>query len=640
MMRWSSAADPSPPPPATDPRSLHAAAIKTGTTDRSTLNSLITLYSKSRFLSSSLLLFHHIPSPNIVSWTALISALSNSFLSLHYFVSMLRHPTLPNHRTLATLFKSCSSLPSLSFGLQLHTLSLKLSLSSQPFTASSLINFYSKTGLPDDASKVFDEIPHRDQVCYGSIIVGLAQNSWSFEALSCFANMRSCGIGSTMYSVSGTLRAAAELAALEQCRIIHGHAVVTGLDLGMVVGTALVDGYGKCGLVSDAHGVFDELVSEMSIIGWNAMMASYAQQGDWNSVMELFGSMEARGLVPDEYSFLAILSAFYNSGLVGETEQWLSRMRFDYGLEPLLEHYTCLVGAMGRAGRLEEAEKIAMTMPFAPDAAVWRALLSGCAQHGNVDMAWTMSKRLLGFDPHDDSAYVIVANVFAGAGRWEEVKEIRKMMKDRRVRKEGGRSWIEVQGKVHVFLAGDRRHERTEEIYGKLVELIEEIEKLGYVPCWDEVLHEMGESEKREALMFHSEKLAVAFGLVSGAAPPGKAMRIVKNLRICRDCHEAFKYFSLVVEREIIVRDVNRYHKFSDGNCNCRDCWANPRDVDSHGFEENRDMGFFGLGEQYGYLVSANEFSATGWESVYVLGQTWGDLWQGDINTGIVIIIL
>lgn len=376
-----------------------------------------------------------------------------------------------------------------------------------------------------------------------------------------------------MYSVSGALCAAAELAALEQCRIIHGHAVVTGLDMGMVVGTALVDGYGKCGLVSDAHGVFDELVSEMNIIGWNAMMASYAQQGDWNSVMELFGSMEARGLVPDEYSFLAILSAFYNAGLVGETGQWLSRMRFDYGLEPLLEHYTCLVGAMGRAGRLEEAEKIAMTMPFAPDAAVWRALLSGCAQHGNVDMAWTMSKRLLGFDPHDDSAYVIVANVFAGAGRWDEVKEIRKMMKDRRVRKEGGRSWIEVQGKVHVFLAGDRRHERTEEIYGKLAELIEEIEKLGYVPCLDDVLHEMGESEKREALMFHSEKLAVAFGLVSGAAPPGKAMRIVKNLRICRDCHEAFKYFSLVVEREIIVRDVNRYHKFSDGNCNCRDCW-------------------------------------------------------------------
>ncbi|KAL7209020.1 hypothetical protein ACSBR1_030713 [Camellia fascicularis] len=154
--------------------------------------------------------------------------------------------------------------------------------------------------------------------------------------------MRSCGIGSIMYSVLEALRVAAELVALEQCRIIHGHVVVIGLDLGMVVGIVLVNGYGKCGLVSEAYGVFDELVSKMSIIRWNAMMASYAQKGDWNSVLELFGLMEARRLVSDEYSFLAILLAFCNAGLVREIEQWLSRMRFDYGLEPLLEHYTCL----------------------------------------------------------------------------------------------------------------------------------------------------------------------------------------------------------------------------------------------------------------------------------------------------------
>ncbi|PSR95072.1 Pentatricopeptide repeat-containing protein [Actinidia chinensis var. chinensis] len=572
--QWSSPADTSLLPPSPDPRRAHAHAIKAATTDRSVFNNLITLYAKSNLLSDALRLFHrHIPNPNVVSWTAIISAFSESSLSLHHFVSMLRHPTLPNQRTLATLLKSCSSLPSLSFGLQLHSLSLKLSLSNQPFTGSALVNFYAKNRAPDDARKVFDEIPLRDEVCYSSVIVGLAQNSRSIEALSYFADMRTCGFGSTMYSVSGGLRAAAELAALEQCRIIHGHAIVTGLNLGVIVATAFVDGYGKCGLVSEARGVFDELISEMNVIGWNAMMASYAQQGDHNSVIELFGLMEARGLLPDEYSFLAILSAFYNAGLVIETELWLSRMRFDYGLEPSLEHYTCLVGTMGRVGRLEEAERIAMTMPFEPDAAVWRSLLSSCAQHGNVDMAWTMAKRLLRFDQRDDSAYVIVANAFAGAGRWDEVKEIWKMMKDQSVKKEGGRSWIEAQGAVHVFLAGDRRHERTEEIYAKLVELMEKIEKLGYVPRWDEVLHEVGESEKREVLMYHSEKLAVAFGLMSGAAPPGKALRIVKNLRICRDCHEAFKYISIVVEREIIVRDVNRYHRFLDGSCSCRDCW-------------------------------------------------------------------
>lgn len=403
--------------------------------------------------------------------------------------------------------------------------------------------------------------------------MGLAQNSRPIDALSMFAEMRACDVASTIYSVSGSLRAVAEIAAWEQCRIIHAHAVVTGLDSNVIVGSALIDGYGRAGFISDAREVFDENFPVMNIVGWNALMAGYAQHGDNNMTLRLFNSMEARGLVPDEYSFLAVLTSFCNAGLAVESEQWMNRMKVDYGLEPGLEHYTCLVGALGRAGRLKEAERLAMTIPFVPDAAVWRSLLSSCAYHGAADMAWTMARKLLELNPHDDSAYVIATNVLSVAGRWDEVAEVRKMMKDRGVKKEGGRSWVEVQGKVHVFLAGDRRHERTEEIYEKLAELMEEIEKLGYVPVWKEMLREVGEGEKREALWYHSEKLAVAFGVVSGAAPPGKALRIVKNLRICRDCHEAFKYFSRILEKEIIVRDVNRYHRFSYGSCSCGDIW-------------------------------------------------------------------
>ncbi|KAG6668541.1 putative pentatricopeptide repeat-containing protein At5g52630 [Carya illinoinensis] len=557
----------------TDPRVVHAQAIVAANTDRSVYNNLITLYSKSDLLSYSLRLFHQIPSPNVVSWTALISAHANSILSLHHFVSMLRHPTFPNQRTFASLFKTCTALPSFSFGLGLHSLALKLSVSSEPFSGSALVNFYSKYRLPNEARKALDDITHRDEVCYSAIIVGLAQNSRPIDALSMFAEMRACDVASTIYSVSGSLRAVAEIAAWEQCRIIHAHAVVTGLDSNVIVGSALIDGYGRAGFISDAREVFDENFPVMNIVGWNALMAGYAQHGDNNMTLRLFNSMEARGLVPDEYSFLAVLTSFCNAGLAVESEQWMNRMKVDYGLEPGLEHYTCLVGALGRAGRLKEAERLAMTIPFVPDAAVWRSLLSSCAYHGAADMAWTMARKLLELNPHDDSAYVIATNVLSVAGRWDEVAEVRKMMKDRGVKKEGGRSWVEVQGKVHVFLAGDRRHERTEEIYEKLAELMEEIEKLGYVPVWKEMLREVGEGEKREALWYHSEKLAVAFGVVSGAAPPGKALRIVKNLRICRDCHEAFKYFSRILEKEIIVRDVNRYHRFSYGSCSCGDIW-------------------------------------------------------------------
>ncbi|XP_042514644.1 pentatricopeptide repeat-containing protein At4g33170-like [Macadamia integrifolia] len=565
---------PQPKPASADLRLFHAHAIKTAITGTtSVLNNLITLYSQSNLLSHAVRLFWQIPSPNIVSWTALISAYANTHLALRHFISMLRHPTLPNQRTLATLFKTCASLPHMSFGLQLHSLSLKLSLAHLPFSGSALIHLYSRCRLPVEARKVFDRIPDRDEVCYAAVIVGLAQNSRSSDALSLFVDMRSAGVGSTMYSVSGALRAASEVAALEQCRIIHAHAVVTGLNLNVVVGTALVDGYGKSGLVSDAHSVFSGLFPDVNIVGWNAMMAGYAQQGDKQSVLELFSKMANHRFVADDYSFLAILTACSNAGSVHEVRKWLNAMKLDYGLEPGIEHYTCVVGAMARAGQLEEAKHLAMTMPFKPDAAVWRTLLSSCAVHCAADIAWVVGQRLLELDPQDDSAYAILANVHAAAGRWEEVAQVRKQMKDRRVRKEGGQSWIEVRGEVHVFLAGDRRHERTMEIYAKLTDLLEEIRKLGYVEVSDAMLHEVEAAEKREALWYHSEKLAVAFGLISGAAPPGKPLRVVKNLRICRDCHEAFKYFSRVIEREIVVRDVNRYHRFVNGICACGDYW-------------------------------------------------------------------
>ena len=207
------------------------------------------------------------------------------------------------------------------------------------------------------------------------------------------------------------------------------------------------------------------------------------------SAFELFESLEGCGLVPDEYTFLAILTALCNAGMFLEIAPWFTRMRVDYGLEPSLEHYTCLVGAMARAGELERAERVVLTMPFEPDAAVWRALLSVCAYRGEADKAWSMAKRVLELEPNDDYAYVSVANVLSSAGRWDDVAELRKMMKDRRVKKKGGRSWIEVQGEVHVFVAGDWKHERSKEIYQKLAELMGDIEKLGYVPVWDEVLH-------------------------------------------------------------------------------------------------------------------------------------------------------
>uniref|UniRef100_A0A7N0UQP5 Pentatricopeptide repeat-containing protein n=1 Tax=Kalanchoe fedtschenkoi TaxID=63787 RepID=A0A7N0UQP5_KALFE len=431
-----------------DPRTIHARIIKCRPPDKAAYNGLIHHYSKSQLNKNlrqtyALRVFHvYLSRPTVVSWTCLISALGDTHSSLTHFVSMLRYGTMPNQRTLAVLLKACAALCTVSFGMQVHGVAHKMSLSTELFAGSALVNFYSKSGRSDDAWKLFGEMPERDPVSYSAVIVGLAQNSQPVDALSCFADMVACGVPATEYSVSAALTSVGDMAVLEPCRILHGHAVVTGHYPNVVVGTSLLDAYGKCGLISEARQIFDELLPDMNLVGWNAMMSSYAQQGESKLVLDMFTSMNARGFTPDEYSFLAVLSCLQNAGLADQAEGWLNEMKLKYGVEPQIEHYTCVVGALSGVGRLKEAVRVATSMPFEPDGAMWRTLLIACASHGDADMAETASNRLLELDPHDDSAYIILANILSNKGKLAEVAELRKKMKNSMIRRVVGRSWL------------------------------------------------------------------------------------------------------------------------------------------------------------------------------------------------------
>jgi hypothetical protein len=246
-------------------------------------------------------------------------------------------------------------------------------------------------------------------------------------------------------------------------------------------------------------------------------------------------------------------------------------MMQNYGIEPENEHYTCMVDLLGRAGHLEEAKIFINDMPVEPNGVTWTALLGACRTYGNVELGELAANKLFKLEPSKASAYVLLSNIYAAAGKWEKVSLVRTMMQERGVRKEPGRSWIEVDNKVHEFVVGDTSHPEAKAIYTELNKLIENLKAEGYIPDTRVVLHDINEEDKELALCSHSEKLAIAYGLIH--IPREEPIRVTKNLRVCPDCHTATKLISKVTAREIIARDANRFHHFKDGVCSCGDYW-------------------------------------------------------------------
>lgn len=251
--------------------------------------------------------------------------------------------------------------------------------------------------------------------------------------------------------------------------------------------------------------------------------------------------------------------------------EYFNSMYQNYGITANSKHYTCMIDLLGRAGRLDEALNLMRNMPFYPDAATWGALLGASRIHGDTELGEKAAEMIFEMEPDNSGMYVLLSNLYAASGRWSEVREMRLKMRDKGVKKVPGYSWVEVQNKIHVFSVGDCSHPESERIYAYLEELDLELKKDGYVSSTKLVLHDVEEEEKEHMLKYHSEKLAVAFGILT--IPSGRPIRVIKNLRVCEDCHNAIKHISKIAKRQIILRDSNRFHHFSEGSCSCGDYW-------------------------------------------------------------------
>lgn len=532
------------------------------------INTLLNMYVRFNLLEEAHKLFEEMPERNVISWTTMISGLTNAKLNdkaLEFLILMLREGVRPNMYTYSTVLRASHGLPNLK---QLHCSIIKSGLDSDVFVRSALIDIYSKWGELQNALLVFNEMVTGDSVVWNSIIGGFAQNTDGDEALNLFKRMKMAGFLADQATLTSVLRACTGLALLELGRQVHVHIVKFDQDL--ILNNALLDMYCKCGSLEDANSVFSRMAVR-DVISWSTMIAGLAQNGYSREALKLFESMKVSGPRPNYITILGVLFACSHAGLVEDGWYYFRSMKELFGIDPVREHYGCVIDLLGRAGKLHEAFQLIHEMECEPDAVTWRTLLGACRVHRNVDLAIYAAKEVIKLDPEDAGTYILLSNIYANSQRWEDAAEVRKAMGIKGVKKEPGCSWIEVDKQIHAFILGDNSHPQIDEISGQLNRLIQKLVGVGYNPDTNFVLHDLEGEQKEDSLRYHSEKLAIVFGMMSLSR--GKTIRIRKNLRICGDCHDFAKLVTKLEHRIIAIRDPIRYHHFCDGVCSCGDYW-------------------------------------------------------------------
>lgn len=526
------------------------------------------------FMEHGRQLFDQIPQPDIILFNLMARGYARShtpLLAIMLFVQILYFGVLPDYYTFPSLLKACARAKALEEGKQLHCLAIKHGLNQDIYVSPALINMYVECTDLGSACYIFDRVVEPCVVTYNAIITGYVRTSQPNKALSLFRELQEKHMKPTYVTMLSVLSSCGLLGALDLGKWMHVYVRENGFDQYVKVNTALIDMYAKCGSLDDAISVFEGMDCR-DTPAWSAMIVAYAIHGYGYKAISLFKEMRRARVQPDEITFLGLLYACNHTGLVDEGCRYFYSMRDEYGLIPSIKHYGCALDLLGRAGRLDEAYKFIEDLPIEPTPILWRTLLASCSNHGNIEMAKQVIDQIFKLDDSHSGDYVIYSNMCARAGRWEDVTYLRKLMKDKRVEKLPGCSTIEVNNVVHEFFSGDGTRIEHREIHKAVDMLVEKLKLVGYIPDTSLVFYaDMEEKVKEITLRYHSEKLAITYGLLN--TPAGTTIRVAKNIRVCRDCHSAAKFISLVSGRQIILRDVQRFHHFKNGKCSCGDYW-------------------------------------------------------------------
>ncbi|XP_057741204.1 pentatricopeptide repeat-containing protein At2g22410, mitochondrial-like [Arachis stenosperma] len=448
---------------------------------------------------------------DLVTWNAMITGCVRRGLEIEaikLYREMEAEKVKPNEITMIGLVSSCSWLHDLNLGREFHCYieEHKLELTVPLINAlmdmyvkcgdllaaqvlfdnmaqktivswTTMVLGYARFGCLDIARKILYKVPEKSVVPWNAIISGCVQSKHSKEALTLFHEMQINNIEPDKVTMINCLCACSQLGALDVGIWIHHYIERKNLSVDVTLGTALVDMYAKCGNIDKALQVFQEL-PQRNCLTWTAIICGLAFNGNSCDAIYYFSEMIRVGLMPDEITFLGVLSACCHGGLVEEGRKYFSQMSSKFNIFPKLKHYSCMVDLLGRAGHLEDAEELIQNMPIEADAAVWGALFFACRVHGNVQIGKRAAMKLLEMDPQDSGNYVLLASMYSEAKMWKEARSARKLMKERGVDKLPGCSSIEINGIVHEFVVKDALHPESEMIYESLISLTKQLELL------------------------------------------------------------------------------------------------------------------------------------------------------------------
>lgn len=550
--------------------------------------SLVGGYVKAKKMYAARCLFDHIREKNLIAWMTMISGyVRGGFYheSLELFRQMRLENVMPDEVLIVTALSACTHVEDWKLGRSIHSLVVKGRMFVDGLLGNALVHLYAQCEEPneallifnqlpgksaaswnsmldgfcrsgdiDKAKSFFNEIPNKDVISWNTMINFLAKSHRFGELFELFGEMQSSTIKPDKLTLISVLSSCASVGALNHGIWVHVYIAKNHIKIDDMLGTALIDMYGKCGSVEKALKLFSDL-AEKNVFVWTAMIAAHAMEGQAAKAIELYLEMEATGIKPDHVTFVALLSACSHGGLVNEGFSYFNKMSSVYNISPNIQHYGCMVDLLGRVGQLDEALKFIKLMPIKPDISVWSAFLKACESHQNIELAEYAFQQLIELDPLNDGAYVLLSNTYANAGRSDDLTHTRKKLHELRIKKKLGCSVIEQDGVMHEFTSADFSNPKSAKIYSLLDEIKGRLEELGV----------------QETSAHHSERLAVAFSLISNSNRT--LIRVVNNLRICGDCHSAMKLISRAYDREIVIRDNYRFHRFVDGNCSCKDYW-------------------------------------------------------------------